>query len=231
VAGLADIEGISPAHAEKLKVQGLHTTEDLLKAGATPKSRGDLAAITGISESLILRWTNMADLFRIKGVAEQYSDLLEASGVDTVPELAQRNPEHLLAKMTQVNTEKGLVHRVPTQEQVVAWVSEAKTLPRMISYGGEAGAASAAKHDDLAGPDTKSSAWDSGDPQAEAAVSTVWAPPQLQMDEVVAGADTKSGAWDSGVLQAEPAAIPSWTAKGVDEWWGKRLWRSLRRPG
>jgi predicted flap endonuclease-1-like 5' DNA nuclease len=222
VAGLVDIEGISPAHAEKLKVQGLHTTEDLLKAGATPKSRGELAAITGISESLILRWINMADLFRIKGVAEQYSDLLEASGVDTVPELAQRRPENLLAKMMQVNEERGLVHRVPTQEQVTAWVSEAKTLPRMISYGGEAGGA---RHEGLAGPDTRSSDGDGGVPQAETAATSVWAAPQMQMDEGLAGSDTKSGDGNGGIRRAETAATPSWAAKEAHEWWGKRLWR------
>jgi predicted flap endonuclease-1-like 5' DNA nuclease len=134
VASLADIEGIGAEHAQKLNTQGLKTTEDILKAGAAPKGRGDLAAATGISEKLILRWVNMADLFRIKGVAEEYSDLLEAAGVDTVVELAQRKPDNLLSKMTQVNEQKKLVRRVPTEGQVTAWVAEAQKLPRMVTY-------------------------------------------------------------------------------------------------
>jgi len=134
MASLTEIEGIGPVHAETLKKQGLKTTEDLLKAGATPKGRDDLAAATGISGQLILRWVNMADLFRLKGVGEEYSDLLEAAGVDTVPELAQRNPANLAAKMAEVNEAKNLVRRVPTEEQVAAWVAEAEKLPRVVTY-------------------------------------------------------------------------------------------------
>jgi predicted flap endonuclease-1-like 5' DNA nuclease len=134
MTSIADIEGIGPSYADKLKAVGVGSVEALLKTGASPKSRADLAASSGISEKLILRWVNMADLFRIKGIGEEYSDLLEAAGVDTVPELAQRKPENLLAKMAQVNEEKKLVRRVPTEEQVAAWVSEAQTLPRVVTY-------------------------------------------------------------------------------------------------
>src|SRR5665647_3659268 len=108
MASLAEIEGIGPVHAETLKKQGLKTTEDLLKAGATPKGRDDLAAATGISGKLILRWVNMADLFRLKGVGEEYSDLLEAAGVDTVVEIAQRNAANLHEKLLSVNEELSL---------------------------------------------------------------------------------------------------------------------------
>jgi predicted flap endonuclease-1-like 5' DNA nuclease len=134
MAKLTEIEGIGPAYAEKLIAAGLTTTEALLEAGATPKGRTDLAAKTGISEKLILRWVNMSDLFRIKGVGEQYSDLLEAAGVDTVAELAQRKAENLQAKMVEVNAEKQLVRRVPTLAEVTSWVEFAKTLPRAVSY-------------------------------------------------------------------------------------------------
>ena len=134
MAKVKEIEGIGPAYAEKLSAAGLTTTEALLEAGATPKGRADLAAKTGISDKLILRWVNMADLFRIKGVAEQYSDLLEAAGVDTVVELAQRKAENLQAKMVEVNTEKNLVRRVPTLAEVTSWVDQAKGLPRMVNY-------------------------------------------------------------------------------------------------
>ncbi len=132
--GLKDIEGIGASYAEKLDKAGLATTDALLSAGSTPKGRADLAATTGISEKLILRWVNMSDLFRIKGVGEQYSDLLEAAGVDTVVELAQRKPENLQAKMAEVNEERKLVRRVPTESEVSDWVEQAKALPRMVSY-------------------------------------------------------------------------------------------------
>ncbi len=131
---LMDIEGIGPAYAEKLAALGLKTTDDLLQAGATPKGREDLAASTGISAKLILRWVNMADLFRIKGVGEEYSDLLEAAGVDTVPELAQRRADNLWAKMAEVNEQKQLVRRLPTQDQVAGWIDAAKSLPRVVTY-------------------------------------------------------------------------------------------------
>jgi predicted flap endonuclease-1-like 5' DNA nuclease len=134
MASLVDIEGIGPAYAEKLGGQGLKTTDDLLNAAATPKDRQDLEAATGISGALILSWVNRADLFRVKGIGTQYSDLLEAAGVDTVKELAQRRADNLTAKMTEVNEQKKLVRQLPTEGQVAAWIEAAKTLPRAVSY-------------------------------------------------------------------------------------------------
>ncbi|MBN1631254.1 MAG: DUF4332 domain-containing protein [Thermoleophilia bacterium] len=134
MANVKEIEGIGPTNAEKLNAVGLKTTEALLKAGATAKGRTDLAATTGISAKLILRWVNMSDLFRVKGVGEQFSDLLEAAGVDTVAELAQRKAENLQAKMVEVNEEKNLVRRVPTLKEVTSWVEQAKGLPRAVNY-------------------------------------------------------------------------------------------------
>ena len=134
MASLVDIEGIGPARAETLKAQGLKTTADLLKACATPKGRQEVAAATGIGSDLILAWVNRADLFRVKGVGTQYSDLLEAAGVDTVPELAQRRADNLTKKMGEVNAEKGLVRQLPTEDQVSGWIESAKALPRVITY-------------------------------------------------------------------------------------------------
>ena len=131
---LIDIEGIGPVYAETLAGMGLRTTSDLLQAGASPKGREDLAAASGISKKLILRWVNQADLFRIKGVGEQYADLLEAAGVDTVPELAQRRADNLTRKMNGVNEDKQLVRRTPTEAQVAAWIASAKGLPRVVTY-------------------------------------------------------------------------------------------------
>ena len=134
MANLLDIEGIGPVYAEKLQKVGVKSVEALLKLGANPKEREELAEKAGIDKKLILEWVNRADLFRIKGIAEEYSDLLEAAGVDTVVELANRNAEHLLAKILEVNEVKKLVRRVPTLAQIEKWIEQAKELPRAIHY-------------------------------------------------------------------------------------------------
>ena len=134
MTSLLEIEGIGEASAAKLKVAGVRSLEALLEAGKTPKGRKELAEKSGIDESRLLKWVNMADLFRIKGVAEEYSELLEASGVDTVPELAQRNANNLYEKLASVNAEKKLVRKMPTQTEVTKWVEQAKSLGRVIEY-------------------------------------------------------------------------------------------------
>ena len=131
---LLEVEGIGSIYAEKLMGVGLKTTEDLLGAGASRKGREDLTAVTGISSQLILRWVNMADMFRVSGVGEEYSDLLEASGVDSVPELAQRRADNLTQRMAEANEQKKLVRRLPTESQVAAWIENAKALPRVVTY-------------------------------------------------------------------------------------------------
>lgn len=134
MAKLERIEGIGPAYAAKLADAGVNSTEALLQAGATPKGRQELAEKTGISPKLILEWVNLADLFRIKGIGEEYSDLLEEAGVDTVVELAQRNPQNLYRALVETNRAKKLVRRLPSQDQVADWVAQAKALPRVIEY-------------------------------------------------------------------------------------------------
>lgn len=134
MAQIKSIEGIGAGNAEKLQGEGITTTEKLLEKGATTAGRSQLAESTGISKKLILRWVNMADLFRIKGVGEEYADLLEAAGVDTVPELAQRNPANLLEKMTKANQEKKLVRALPSESVVEKWIKQAKELPRKVNY-------------------------------------------------------------------------------------------------
>jgi predicted flap endonuclease-1-like 5' DNA nuclease len=134
MANLVQVEGIGEVYSAKLADAGLKTTDALLRAGATPKGREELAAKTGISQDLILRWVNLVDLWRIKGIGEEYSDLLEAAGVDTVPELAQRNPANLYAKLMEINEAKHRVRRLPTENQVKEWVEQAKALDRKITY-------------------------------------------------------------------------------------------------
>lgn len=128
------VEGIGPVYGEQLKAIGLVTCLDLLNAGATRKGREEIAEKSGISGKLILKWVNHVDLYRIKGVGSEYADLLEAAGVDTVVELAQRNPGNLFDKVSEVNAEKDLVRKLPTAVQVEDWVGQAKDLPRVVSY-------------------------------------------------------------------------------------------------
>lgn len=131
---LSDIEGIGPSYSEKLQEAGINTIEKLLEVCCVKKNRKATADQTGISEKLILEWVNRADLSRIKGVSTQYADLLEFAGVDTVPELAQRNAENLQKKMVEVNDEKNLVRQVPALSQVESWVAQAKELPRVVTH-------------------------------------------------------------------------------------------------
>ncbi|RPH75206.1 DUF4332 domain-containing protein [bacterium] len=134
MTSLLKIEGIGEKYAVKLQKAGVKKLEDLLTAANTPKSREDLAMKSEISEKLILEWVNLADLYRIKGIGEEYSDLLEEAGVDTVPELAQRNGENLFAKIVEVNTQKNLVNKLPTTGQVKDWIEQAKKLDRIVKY-------------------------------------------------------------------------------------------------
>ncbi len=131
---ILDIEGIGPAYAAKLATVDITTVEGLLEAGASKSGRKKLAEATDIDEKRILRWVNMADLFRVKGVAEQTSDLLEAAGVDTVKELATRNAANLQKKMEEVNAEKNLVNRVPSLSQVEGFIADAKELEPKVTY-------------------------------------------------------------------------------------------------
>jgi len=134
MAKIADVEGIGTKYADKLTKTGVGTTDALLKAGATPKSRKELAEKTGIGDALILKWVNHVDLYRIKGVGSEYSELLEAAGVDTIPELAQRKASNLIQKIVAVNMEKKLVRKLPVESQVADWIEQAKKLPRVINY-------------------------------------------------------------------------------------------------
>ncbi|MCS6847591.1 MAG: DUF4332 domain-containing protein [Anaerolineae bacterium] len=134
VKTIEGIEGIGPFYGEKLRSIGIRTVTDLLHAGATVKGRSELAEKTGIPAAYILRWVNHADLLRIKGVGAQYSELLEAAGVDSVVELAQRNPENLLAALLQTNAQKRLVRSVPSLNEVKSWVAQAQRLPRAVHH-------------------------------------------------------------------------------------------------
>ncbi len=131
---LAKIEGLGAVYETKLLSIGVDCVEALLEAGAKPAGRKALEEKTGISHKLILEWVNHADLFRVKGIGDEYSDLLEEAGVDTVAELAQRNAENLHKALVEKNAAKNLVNRLPGVTQVQVWIDAAKSLPRMVEY-------------------------------------------------------------------------------------------------
>jgi len=134
MGSIESIEGIGPKMGDKLRKAGIRGTATLLSAGGTKSGRKTLAADTGLSEKNILEWVNRADLMRVKGVSTQYSDLLEAAGVDTVKELATRNADNLFAKMGEVNDAKKLVRRPPSLSETKKWVAHAKTLQPAVSH-------------------------------------------------------------------------------------------------
>lgn len=131
---IEQIEGIGEVYAQKLNAAGIKTTEDLLEKGATAAGRTKLAEETGISGKLILKWTNHADLFRIKGVAGQFAELLEAAGVDTVKEFRHRVPANLHAKLVETNEAKNLCNRVPSVSELEKMIAQAKELDPVITY-------------------------------------------------------------------------------------------------
>ncbi|MDH5510856.1 MAG: DUF4332 domain-containing protein [Nitrospinota bacterium] len=131
---IVDIEGIGKVYGDKLRAAGSVSVASLLKAGGSRKGRNDLAKATGISPKIIMRCVNMADLFRIRGVASQYAELLEASGVDTVKELGKRKASSLAAKMKQVNDTKNLCNVCPGEKVVAGWIDQAKNLKPAVTY-------------------------------------------------------------------------------------------------
>lgn len=134
VGSIDTIDGMKRAEARTLRKTGVRTTEKLLKRAGTRSGRRELASATGLPERTILNWVNRADLMRIKGIGEEYSDLLEAAGVETCKELRNRNAQSLLGKMTQINSKKRLVRRLPTEVMVRRWVAHAKELPPAVSH-------------------------------------------------------------------------------------------------
>jgi predicted flap endonuclease-1-like 5' DNA nuclease len=129
-----DIEGVGPAQGAKLEAAGVRTTDELLERGATRTGREELAAATGISPKSILEWVNIVDLYRIKGVGSEFSDLLEAAAVDTIAELAQRNAKNLAETFAELDMARNTVRRIPSETEVQGWIDQAKALPRIVEY-------------------------------------------------------------------------------------------------
>ena len=131
---IIDIQGIGPVYAEKLVAAGIETVDQLLAKGADAKGRKALEEATGIRHDLILTWVNHADLFRVKGVGPQFSELLEAAGVDTVKELRGRNAANLAAKMAEINEGKHLCKRTPVEKEIQKYIDAAKELEPVVTY-------------------------------------------------------------------------------------------------
>lgn len=131
---IEDVEGIGPVTGEKLRAAGVKDTDGLLENARTPKQRKELAEKAGLTDKQVLKFANMVDLYRINGVGSEYAELLEAAGVDTVPELARRNAANLTTAMAEVNEQKKLTRRVPSETEVSKWIAQAKELPRMLEY-------------------------------------------------------------------------------------------------
>jgi predicted flap endonuclease-1-like 5' DNA nuclease len=129
-----DVEGIGPVYAAQLVKVGIKTTDDLLEKGCTPKGREEIEKTTGIGHALVLKWVNRVDLYRINGVGSEFSDLLEIAGVDSVPELAQRNPANLYQAVAGAALQRQIVRRVPNEEMLADWIAQAKKLPRVVEY-------------------------------------------------------------------------------------------------
>jgi predicted flap endonuclease-1-like 5' DNA nuclease len=131
---IEDVEGIGQVNGDKLRAAGVATTEALLERAGSRKGRDELEAATGISHGRILEWANHVDLMRLNGVGSEYSDLLEAAGVDSPAELAQRNASNLAAAIASYNDSHQIVRRVPTEAEIAGWIAEAKTLPKMVDH-------------------------------------------------------------------------------------------------
>lgn len=131
---IEDLEGIGAVLGAKLREHGVQTTDDLLATAGPAAGRRSLAEATGISQGQLLRWVNHADLYRISGIGSEYADLLEASGVDSCAELANRNPANLAGTMAEANAARHLVRRLPGEPLVTGWIEQARTLPKVVTH-------------------------------------------------------------------------------------------------
>ena len=131
---IEDVEGIGPAYAEKLVGIGVRTTDDLLMAGGSAAGRDKLAGQTGISGKLLLEWVNHVDLMRINGVGSEYADLLEAAGVDSSAELAQRNAKNLAETFQELDAARNTVRNIPSEGVIQGWIDQAKLLDKVVSH-------------------------------------------------------------------------------------------------
>ena len=131
---IIEIKGVGPSYGEKLESLNIKTTYDLLKKCTTPQDRRKISKKSKISETIILKWVNMIDLLRIKGIGVEISEFMECLGIDTINKLANSDPEILFQKMKDLNNNKNIIKRTPTLRKVENWISQAKEIPRIVKY-------------------------------------------------------------------------------------------------
>ena len=132
---IQDVEGIGPVFAEKLKAAGVDTTDELLARGGSKSGRANLSAASGLTETQLLEWVNHADLMRINGVGSEYADLLEAAGVDSCAELAQRNAANLAQTFQELDAARpNWIRQIPSEATVAAWIAEAKSMEAVVAH-------------------------------------------------------------------------------------------------
>ncbi len=129
-----EIEGIGATYAGKLQAAGIRNTSDFLTHCCDRSGRTHIATQTGVSEKLLLKWANLADLMRVTGIGKQFAELLEAAGVDTIKELRNRNAANLASTMAEVNAAKKLARSTPSMSMVEEWIAQAKLLPPTITH-------------------------------------------------------------------------------------------------
>jgi hypothetical protein len=206
---IGEVEDIDSANQAKLNDLGIRTTDDLLTRAATPGDRTELAGALGVTDREILKWANCADLMRVDGIGMQFADLLEEAGVDTIPELAQRNAGNLHARVVEVNTERQLSGRAPTAQEVEGWIAQAKALPRILQYSGggapsdTASSSTASTSADMSSTASSSSDTSSSDTSSSEAATTAM-PTADASSSGTAAADTPS-------VEAQPADTSSAT--------------------
>lgn len=131
---ITKLAGIGPEKATRLKALGIRTSEKLLDAAKSPKKRRELAEKLDVSEQTVLRWANLTDRMRIKGVREPYAELLKDAGVVTVRELRYRNPTRLMERMAAANAKNKRVRLLPSEKHVERWIQDARKLQPKIRY-------------------------------------------------------------------------------------------------
>lgn len=132
---IQDVEGIGPEFAAKLKDAGVHTTEALLQRADDRRGREGLSQATGLTEHQLLKWVNHADLMRINGVGSEYADLLEAAGVDSCAELAQRNAANLAQTFQELDAARpNWIRQIPSEATVAAWIAEAQSMEAVVAH-------------------------------------------------------------------------------------------------
>jgi predicted flap endonuclease-1-like 5' DNA nuclease len=206
---IGEVEDIDAGNEAKLNGLGIRTTDDFLARAATPGGRSELATAVGVTDKDILKWANCADLMRVEGIGMQFADLLEEAGVETIPELAQRNASNLHARVVEVNTERKLSGRAPTAQEVENWVSQAKALPRILNYGGSGDTSSATAGTTASMPSTSSPSSSTASSPAASADAPTSSMPSASMPSAPSSSSETSSSDTSSSATMPSAATTS----------------------